>query len=281
MKKLFYIFAAAVAMTLASCDQYDGDERFEEITGENGSTGGDTGESFTRRILVEDFTGQGCPNCPSGTSLLNQLKEEIYGDRMITVAMHAGGMSLNYSLHSDIAEEYLGVFNFSSFPALAINKRTAVEEKRENWPARISQEAADETADMDITMASTLNGRELEVLYSVDFCNDVTDSLGVQIYLIENDIIDYQLDEQHHNEQYQHNHVFRMSLNDVWGKTLKGESGEIRYLKGEKYYGSTAKVTIPEDYNIDNCALVGYVFTYSDDETKHIEEVLNTNEAHL
>ena len=281
MKKLFYIFAAAVAMTLASCDQYDGDERFEIITEEGGSTGGDTSESFTRRILVEDFTGQGCVNCPIGAQLLTQLKEEVYGERMITVSMHAGGLSLGYPLHSEIAEEYMNALSVKNNPALGINKKTAWDGVIDNWTSLISQEAADETADMDITMASTLNGRELEVLYSVDFCNDVTDSLGVQIYLIENDIIDYQSTPQGHNEEYQHNHVFRMSLNDVWGKTLKGESGEIRYLKGEKYYGSTAKVTIPEDYNIDNCALVGYVFTYSDDETKHIAEVLNTNEAHL
>src|SRR5204862_7030097 len=44
---------------------------------------------ITRKILIEDYTGFKCGNCPAGASILyNQLKP-IYGNDLITIAVHA------------------------------------------------------------------------------------------------------------------------------------------------------------------------------------------------
>ena len=45
--------------------------------------------STLRTVLLEDFTGQKCVNCPKGTKVIEQL-QEAYGDYFIAVGIHGG-----------------------------------------------------------------------------------------------------------------------------------------------------------------------------------------------
>ena len=45
-----------------------------------------------RKVLVEEFTGVRCVNCPAGASELENLKG-IYGERLVIVSIHAGDFS--------------------------------------------------------------------------------------------------------------------------------------------------------------------------------------------
>lgn len=281
MKKILYLFAAAT-VAFASCDQYAEGDRYID-NNEEGQGGGEP-SAFTKRVLVEDFTGQTCVNCPDATKLLNDLKGSIYGDRLIVIGMYASENDKLYDmpLLSETALLYMKELNLKLNPSASIDRIYNYDGSYNSWPEGI-EKASKKTADMDITMAPTLNKetRELEVYYSVEFGKDIEERLGVQLYLIENSIIGDQSIHGGYDREYVHNHVFRMALNDTWGKELKGESGDIVYLNGETYVSKTAKVTLPEDYNLDNCAVVGYVFSYPDDETKHVKEVLQANEVHL
>ena len=40
-----------------------------------------------KKVLIEDFTGHRCPNCPSAAAELEAL-ENAYGDRVIGIAIH-------------------------------------------------------------------------------------------------------------------------------------------------------------------------------------------------
>lgn len=279
MKKILYLFAAAT-VAFASCDQYAEGDRFVD-NNEEGQGGGEP-SAFTKRVLVEDFTGQACVNCPSAAAMFAKLKEETYGERMVLVGLHAGGLALGSPLYSETAQMYMDELNLKNNPAISVDRTYCNDGIPTPWRDEIDK-ASRKTADMDITMAPVLNKetRELEVYYSVEFGKDIEEKLGVQLYLIESNIIDYQAVHGGYDKNYVHNHVFRMALNDTWGKELKGESGDIVYLNGETYISKTAKVTLPENYNLDNCAVVGYVFSYPDDETKHVKEVLQANEIHL
>ena len=49
-----------------------------------------------RKVLVEEFTGVRCVNCPAGASELDNLRG-IYGDRLVVVSIHTGDFSTPYS----------------------------------------------------------------------------------------------------------------------------------------------------------------------------------------
>src|SRR4051812_45447964 len=83
MKKLLLcLFTVAAALVLfSSCNKID--PPFKQTVGGPASSG------ITRKILIEDYTGFKCGNCPAGASILyNQLKP-IYGNDLITIAVHA------------------------------------------------------------------------------------------------------------------------------------------------------------------------------------------------
>ena len=82
MKKYLYFILSALAFT--SCDVIGDTERFTEIEM----------PVFERRVLLEDFTGQKCRNCPKAHREISSLKE-VYGDNLIAVSIHAGGYALD------------------------------------------------------------------------------------------------------------------------------------------------------------------------------------------
>ena len=52
----------------------------------------DTG---ARKVLVEDYTGAKCGNCPRASKEIYNLKA-VYGDNLIIMAIHAGGFAEPY-----------------------------------------------------------------------------------------------------------------------------------------------------------------------------------------
>ena len=66
-----------------SCDEVDEADRYIEV------------EQIVpkRTVLLEEFTGQWCMNCPSAHAIVNSLKEQ-YGESFISVSIHAGGFGI-------------------------------------------------------------------------------------------------------------------------------------------------------------------------------------------
>ena len=64
-----------------------------------------------RCVLLEDFTGQRCLNCPTATNIVAQL-QEAYGDSVfIAVAIHGGPLGFKgndklVGLATDVGDEY-------------------------------------------------------------------------------------------------------------------------------------------------------------------------------
>ena len=46
-----------------------------------------------RRVLIEDYTGQTCPNCPTFTNQIHDL-QDIYGNLLVPVAIHSDYMGI-------------------------------------------------------------------------------------------------------------------------------------------------------------------------------------------
>ena len=76
-RTLFYICTAILLGLCNACDIISENDRIRE------------GEmiTYSRYVLVEDYTGQLCVNCPRGAEILNQLKTTTDG-HVITVAIH-------------------------------------------------------------------------------------------------------------------------------------------------------------------------------------------------
>ena len=95
-------------LLLVACDNVSLDERLQYV--EPPEVG--------RAVLIEDFTGQYCVNCPRATEEIERLIEQ-YGDSVvIPVAIHSGPFSkLNGEftpLHTEVGDLYFNRWNLSS-----------------------------------------------------------------------------------------------------------------------------------------------------------------------
>ena len=68
---------------VGACDYIDEDDRFIYVEPAN----------VAKRVLIEDFTGQRCVNCPSATETIKQLQDTYGKENVIAVAIHSGPFS--------------------------------------------------------------------------------------------------------------------------------------------------------------------------------------------
>jgi thiol-disulfide isomerase/thioredoxin len=82
-----FIALAMVAAIFTSCDKIEGNP-YETVTNPDNPLDGDT----VKKVVLIDFTGHNCPNCPSGHAEIDILSS-AYGTRFIPIGVHAGSFA--------------------------------------------------------------------------------------------------------------------------------------------------------------------------------------------
>ena len=80
MKKIYFTIMILAGLVLSSCDNVPVDERLTYV--EPPEVG--------RAVLIEDYTGQYCVNCPRATEEIERLVKEYGDSTVIAVAIHSG-----------------------------------------------------------------------------------------------------------------------------------------------------------------------------------------------
>lgn len=274
-KNVIYAAAASLVLGFASCsDELNGDERF--MANPNPPVQDTTG--FVKRFVVEDFTGQNCINCPSAAAMLADEKENTYGDRMILVAMHAGGLSYGTPLHNEVAQTYMDALGLKNNPAISVDRQYNDDISYVGWSGPIAERALVEAVCEVTPFVSITGERSFQMLSLVEFAENVDDSLGVLHWILEDSIQSYQVSYEPDTENYIHNHVFRDCLNRTWGEQFANGHYEAGVIYSSEI---TDEYTLPEGWDEDNVSVVSLVFRYSDNSENPIAEILQANVAHL
>lgn len=227
-----------------------------------------------RRVLIEEFTGVQCVNCPIGSKKIEELlANNSYGDFIIPISIHSGSFSEPYpqSLYdfrttegTNLESNLLGPVQ--GFPAATVNRRffdneTELPVTLNKWTGYIVQELLEEPK-LEITINNTYDtaSRNLAIEVELDFIETVTEPLGVSIMILEDDIVDYQLTpdtdvySDGKNPYYKHKHVLRTMLTDYTGdaisiaKTKEGSSSTFNY-----------SFTLPAEWQSEKCEVVAFV----------------------
>ena len=101
---------------MTSCDEMDPQDRLIYVEP----------PQVSRAVLIEDFTGQYCVNCPRATEEIERLVEE-YGDTtVIAVAIHSGPFSKNQGgytpLYTAQGDEYFSHWGLSAQPVGLVDR---------------------------------------------------------------------------------------------------------------------------------------------------------------
>lgn len=205
-----------------------------------------------RNIMLEDYTGHKCPNCPDAATEAEILESANPG-RVFVSSIHAGigGISTFQELANDCGTvdnlegkyctefyntesiaygaEFQSGFGFFGNPQGNVNRLAPDGEDMfslyNQWNPRIAAQLADNDLKINIQVQSnyypSTNGFFLHT--ETEFLEDLGSEYNLVVALIENDVVDWQDVDGTAEEFYHHHNVFRGCIDDLaWGRTISG-----------------------------------------------------------
>lgn len=252
IKNLFLgVATAAMAMAAASCSNIDEGDRLIYVKP----------AEVGRAILIEDFTGQRCVNCPTGTEIINGIVSTYGEDNVIAVGIHSGplgfaGNSKTVGLMTDTGNEYYTHWdkeNKMGQPWVIFNRKTSPDSHYNNWAAMVST-IISEKANLSVKIDNAYDAatRTLTTKVGADGVNGTVNG-KLQVWIVEDGVKALQMmPDGKSNKEYIHNHVFRAAVNGTWGEDVTVKEGETT----TKQY----QYVLPEAWNADNIAVVAFVY---------------------
>lgn len=214
-----------------------------------------------KKVLLKDFTGVRCVNCPRASELAHQL-QETYGDQLIVMSVHAGFLAIPMGDFPDFrTDEGTSWYNsHSSNPLGAIDRTmllTGYDLQDSQWEDAVST-AVEEEQTVEINVQNSFDDASRTVTTYVNALalTELSGNLALTVCLVEDNIVGKQAIQGGTDDSYVHRHVFRGTLN--------GADGQDIQLTTDEYYSASCSMVLPDNYNVDNCSIVAYVYDNSD-----------------
>ena len=238
---LFVVVVAA----LLSCCHIDEEERLIELPH----------AKISRAVLVEDFTGQRCVNCPNAASEIERLQKEYGKDNVVAVAIHSGPLAI-YStdkvlgLRTSLGDDYYDYWKVEAEPSGLINRRSGVVLLNQ-WQALVYQELQRPAlVSLDVTCELT-SSDIVDITVSGQVAEHVKGKL--QVWLTEDQIVAPQMmPDGTMKTNYLHRHVLRTSVNGTWGDDVDWNAGERDVCK--------YSLQLDSEWNTDHLSIVAFVY---------------------
>ena len=198
-----------------------------------GNTGGNTSvDDQKRQVLIEEFTGIRCVNCPAGSAAIEDLLT-IHGDQLVAISLHAGFFSS--PPHPNTSDDFITsagdqILSFLGEPIgypTAVVDRTPLNGELQqglgDWAGSIATALQQEPqVKIDLQTEFSDAGRELGIEVTLFGQDNLTDggNLSLTVLLVESGIADPQTTPDGVQDDYVHKHVLREAVTNPIGDPL-------------------------------------------------------------
>lgn len=262
-------FAALVWMS--SCDKLEAPYAVKK-------TGGDTTTGMVRKVLLEDYTGHKCVNCPEAAMTAHAIEAANDG-RLIIIAVHAGFFSTPAATGDFTADyrtpagtEWNDDFGITGWPAGLINRSpydgTTVLYDFGQWGNAIeAQLDLPQEANIVIDNDYNVSTRELTTTINTKFLDLLQGTYAVTVCITEDSLSSPQKNNNINVGpvpiiyDYIFMDMLRTNLNGSWGEDLTAS------VDSSLTYSKSYSLTLDTAWTAKNCHIVAFV---SNTETKEI-----------
>lgn len=234
-----------------------------------------------KKVLMEEFTGVRCVNCPKAQAEITNLQSaSVYGENLIAVSYHAGFFSEPYpeSAVDFTTNTGTDILTFLEtpigYPSGVINRRQFEGERGlqiiqfATWGGFVAQALEDEPlVAMNIENNFNPDSRLLSTTINITPLALLAEDLNITVLITENDIKSVQLTGDGVVNDYAQKHVFRTMLTNTLGNPISA-SLQIGMPNQEMF-----SFTLPEEWVAENCTVVAFVH-----QTNGEKEVLQVDE---
>lgn len=214
-------------------------------------------EPTGKTVLLHDYTGSRCVNCPPASDLAHQLQHE-YDGRLIVMSVHAGGLATPVGNFPDfLTEEGTAWYNGNSANPLGsvnhVKLLSGYTLQSSSWTDAVANAFLEpQTIEMRVSNAYNPSNRQLTTTIEALELAPLGDNLAITVCLIEDNIVGQQITPTGLVTDYVHRNVFR--------KTFNGTYGETMFFDQDGYYTNSFNLILSEEYNADNCYVVAYIY---------------------
>ena len=282
------LFACLVAFLIGnvSCDKIDypfeAKTSFDSLLCGNLALTIDTvTNDYRQNVLIEDFTGQYCGNCPGAAVIAHEISDENKG-RIVVTAVHAGFYAVPHPASSEYyttdyrtaaGDEYHIFFGLDTKgnPNGTVNREKGSSGDHvlapTNWRAK-TEGILTRTPEVGMQVKAVIDTAANSICVSV-LCKALTNIDGprsMTVYLLEDSIVgdqnNYAPPQGDPNyevgtiDNYVHHHMLRDNINGTWGETWLTEGAQ----SGEfQIFNYTYQIENP-NWRKEHLEVVAYTF---------------------
>lgn len=238
-----------------------------------------------RKVMIEEFTGVRCINCPAGSAEIETLLA-IHGERLIAVSIHAEFFATpyndnQYDFRTDEGEFIISLLGLpEAYPSAVIDRRKFTGESdlqlvgKELWAGRIAEEL-DRAPQVSLAVENDFDeaSRSLSVRVTGGAFETLNDEVRLTIMVTENGVKDAQLTPDSSPDldlDYSHKHVLRKVLTAFDGDVLASS------LALNETFDETYQFTLPDGWVAENCEVIAFAHLNGDE-----KDILQAAEAHV
>jgi len=225
-------------------------------------------EEQTRQVLIEEFSGVRCVNCPAGSQAIEDLLA-IHGQRLVAVSIHSSGNfsvpypNSLYDFRTTAGDNLLSFLGAPlGYPTAVVNRKKfdgefGLQLGRQKWAGAIAAELQEPPkVKLDIRRNYDSSTRQLDVTVTIYPQENLNlPELRLSVALTESNIVDLQLTPASGtpDPNYKHKHVFRTMLTNFDGNLINealvsGGSVTRQY-----------SMVLPAGWRAEECAVVAFV----------------------
>ena len=212
-----------------------------------------------QNMLITEYTGHKCGNCPPAAEEAKRLQKLYPKGRVIFMAIHAGSFaSLDATFTNDLrAKEGFSIMNSFGItlqPTGDINRILNNSGQRtfaySEWSSVITTNISKDAPCIITFDEATYNStsREINAKLNVEYFENVTTNDHIAVYVVEDSIVSPQYDYRkipNKIDDYVHYGVMRGTINGAWGEPINDKATP----KSKDKYNFDFKFTIPSDKN--------------------------------
>jgi len=230
-------------------------------------------EEVKKTVLIEEFTGHHCPNCPGGALAVENIANE-YGSQIVVISVHTnyfGRPTLSFpaDYRTPVGNEIDNFFGMEAgLPSGMVSRSGYPTETHALGPDELHGrviEILEKDAVMDVRMELNYNAvsRNAELVVTVSLLEEMQRKMYLSVYVTEDSIVSPQ---KNSNPaigptpeilDYVHRHVLRGAVTDAWGDILC--DGGLLLPAGTGYI-KTYNYSLPANWVDDQCAFVAFVY---------------------
>ena len=254
MNKIISIIALASLMFFAmGCDKIDNPHKPYTPTG------------GSKTVLIKDFTGARCVNCPAAAETAHELQHQLGADRIFILSVHAGYLAQPMGQFPDFTTEEGTAWygDHDSNPLFSVDHVALTDGNTLNVE-QIDTPVSDALAEpqlFDITIGNTYDetSRLLKVENRFEPTGDGSGEYYATVCLVEDSIVGWQTTPAGLDREYVFRNVFRGTLNGADGQLVSNGAFYV-----DDSFVKNCSMEIDSTYNADQCYVLTYIYDKAD-----------------